>query len=344
MSLTKRDLTLLLNLNHKRKNQIEREESSSPPETFSNRFKIIKEIEAYNPCLSLVTWSSIFNLLNIKEGDTRFNVVNFSHYGTGKSRSTLTLFRDFALPKTKVYSGHLTEKGSFLFLCKHIDYNIVIDETEIIDKKVKGLLKSALFDGNVSWITNNEDTNIDFLGSIIFNTNEIDKGVAGILDRTFFNKINLLKDDILKKTNSRLYYKPNKAIWKLVKDRIAYLRTFDSEIVDLTREEREGINSFINGVLSGLSANSPLSMRLNARVELIFKCIKNFFGGLSVDLWKFAEDISINYIRYSPMDNKDIFTDIVNSKRKWEEDKINEFIEKTGKSRKTYYNWKNKMS
>ncbi len=334
-----KDRMISLLTNQKQEIQSQSENLLTETETFSKRFEIIEEIESYNKCLSLVTWNSIFNLLNVNQGSTRFNVVNFSSYGSGKSRSTLSLFKELDLPKTRVYSGHLTEKGFFLFLCQHIDYNIIIDETEIIDRKVKGILKSALYDGNVSWINNKENIDIDFKGSIIFNCNEIDKGITGILDRTFFNKIFLRKEDIIKKSDSRLNYTRDEAVWKVIRDRILYIRNL-KEKIELTDEEIQGINNFIGEILSGISSDAPLSMRLNSRVELVFKCVKNFFGKLTVDLWKFAEDMSINYIKYSPQNDKDIFTDIVNSRRRREEDKIDEFIKRTGKSRKTYYNWK----
>jgi len=289
-----------------------------------NKQNVIREVQMYNAYCEPVTWLTLFFIANKSGG---FHVMNLGRGGTGKSRSTLDLFKPNKHERIKenhkkqfapfqvfanVYaiSGHITPKRFFEIL--QLDGHIILDESYMLlqNAQIKNMLRSVLYDGEVVWYSKTGDQKHNFKGNIIFNSNQFrNKSLndKALLDRLLVNNIKIDKEAIKLKINHRRNYKPNLVIWDLITSRIAQIRTEGlMESTKLTEKEKDFVDNFVLMELDRLPNDLSLeiSMRVIERTEKIFMAMKTFFGSLDDDLRQFCKSLSANYF------NVDYQTDV----------------------------------
>lgn len=285
---------------HKASVEVERLEekslSKSLPEIKLDKNKVIKEIKDFNLYCEPITWSSLFSFMD----KGRFNVVNAGMYGVGKSRGTKELLSLLDLKNVTVLAGHITPAKMFDILS--IGGCIILDESYslFINPHIKHILRSALYDGHVVWYSRREDSDTEFKGSIIFNTNDLSKKTLNdkaLLDRCFLNIVDLSNEQILKKQH---IYEPSITLWKAIGQRIIQLRSKDLEEINssygLSNEEIEAIRRAFDSEVKSIGRLQKISMRSYKRFEEIFRRMKWLFGYLDKELFMLAHELGVNYI------------------------------------------------
>lgn len=264
--------------------------------------EVTKEIEAYNPHCSSITYATIFAAMNGRVGQQKTHVINKGKAGIGKSRGTSELVRILGLPDAVILSGYMTPKKMFEILKKHRTSMIVFDESEMIMNNPQALfvLRSALYGGQVSWLSSKGETldSFNFTGTIIANMNHFgisEHESAPLFDRTLFNQQNLDNRQIMEKMESTQTYKVDKPIWELVRKRVILART--DGLADLEPAEEETVMQNIRELTSNSSVFSKsLSTRTVWKAKLVARCMKTLFGSLRPDVWEAAKRIMKPYI------------------------------------------------
>ena len=166
--------------------------------------EIVDEIRNYNPHAEKVTLSTLMMI------NQKVNILNIGKSGTGKSRGSTELLELIKIHYTLI-NGHITPKAFFEILQN--DGYILFDESAIVlsNKTILNLLLNALWGKKIEWKNGRELLEHEFKGQIIFNTNEISNNrlVMSLIDRLQANHIELNKEQIREKMESRNSYKPN---------------------------------------------------------------------------------------------------------------------------------------
>lgn len=320
--------------------KIIRENKATDSIMLQHKDEIRKEVSDYNKFCEPISWCSLFSLMNIG----RFNVLNLTSAGLGKSRSSLVLYERFFkdLSNISAISGHISPRKFFDLLKRN--GIIIIDESYSLlsNSNIQHLLRSAIYDGRVVWYSTREenDEEIDFLGSIIFNSNQFDDTTynnKALVDRTFCNKFDLNGEQVIEKMKSK--YVPNKEIWELIKNRIIAIRN-KRVTTKLTRTEKELVLEFTTRKIREMEDYKLFSFRILERITEIFYRTKLFFGILDKDLIDFSEKLASNYIITEfQQDVYDVLIDTSMS----EKEKVEKYKQLTGRSRRSYYRDKKRL-
>lgn len=139
------------------------------------RDEIMKEIIDYNPHMGNVTYSTLFSVMNAKNGKQKTNTINMGKHGTGKSRGTSDLLTKLEISDAVIIRGFMTPKKVYETLKKHFASTVCFDEAENImnDEMSMFILRPAMFGGDVSWISSKGEAldSFTFTGTIIANMN-----------------------------------------------------------------------------------------------------------------------------------------------------------------------------
>ena len=245
---------------------------------------IMKEIEAYNPYCSGVTYSTLFAAMNAKQGSQKTHAINKGKQGIGKSRGTSELVSKLDLADAVIIKGYMTPKKLFETLKKNYANMIILDESELImnDPQALFILRSALYGGEVAWLSSRGESldQFKFEGTIIANLNHFgvtEAEAAPLFDRTLFNDTQLDNTQIIEKMRSVDTYKMQPELWSLIKDQVTIAR--NEGLLTLEPPEEEFVMAFIESVVRGGSVfNKSLSTRARARSMLVAKCLKTLYG------------------------------------------------------------------
>jgi len=222
--------------------------------------EIIEEIRKFSPHTERLTLSTLLAV------NQKVNVINISKAGYGKTRNSQELLKMLDI-EHKLISGHITPRAFFDILRE--DQLTVVDESTILyNMEILNLLLGALWNGIVMWENNHSKEFHRFKGNIVFNTNylPVSPFVEALKDRCIFNFIQLISQQIKEKINSKFSYKPNKEIWREIKNRV-FQKT------ELTEVELKILLD---------SINHPKSVRDIWRLEIIGKFSKTLVSDLSL--------------------------------------------------------------
>lgn len=267
-----------------------------------NMDDVMDEIESYNPHCKNITYATLFAGMNARTGKQRTNVINKGKQGIGKSRGSTELIEALDMTDAVVIKGYMTPKKLFNTLKHHRTSMIILDEGELIMSNPMALfiLRSALYGGEVSWLSTRGDVldMFKFEGTVIANINAFsitEAEAQPLFDRCLYNDNDLSNVQVMEKMKSVHTYKPNKKIWADIKDKITLIRT--DGLRKLTPEETDKMMGHIEMVArsSGVFSKS-LSTRAVHRTKLVYSCLKSLFSGLEGKPLKLAEELSKPYI------------------------------------------------
>lgn len=275
----------------------------------SRRDEIMKEIDDYNPHMRPVTYSTLFSVMNAKQGSQKTNVINKGKQGTGKSRGTSELIKRLEIPDAVIITGFMTPKKLYETLRHHFASTICFDEAEQIfnDEMSLFILRPAMFGGEVSWLTSRGETmdSFKFEGTIIANMNHFavkEAAAAPLFDRTLYNETNLTTTQVLDKIKSADTYKMKDDIWNLIRDRVTLIRTDGT--AKLTDDEDAYILAYICEVAAQASVfNKSLSARARSRAYLVARCLKSLFNSFDDKVKELYKELVKPYIAMDDADD-----------------------------------------
>lgn len=236
--------------------------------------------------------------------------------GIGKTFNTLRFLAEKNIPFEYV-TGFISPLELYHLLYRNRDKLIIFDDTQslINNKASLGLLLSALWSATnhrvLEWQTTSKELEapkfFEFKGKIIFCLNSIPNNIdiRTLLSRCFVCELNFD------------YYTILKIMYEIAKlpDK------------DLTTEERIKIVDFIKENSS--PATQDFNLRLQKKIEVIYKYNKENWQKLAKLMLKEDKDLALV---------KQLLEKNVKVK-----DAVKEFVELTGKSRRTFFYYKNKI-
>ena len=222
----------------------------------------------------------------------KFNIINSSSAGTGKSTSTITLLEKLGLKTEIIIDNNCTKKGFFQLLMDYPEQDIVLDECSALlrDKATQDSIKLAMESKPVVWIKDgSKQETPPFRGNFIINTN--DYVAPPVIDRCFFNKAIMNKEMTLNFIDYSMKEHNHTEFIEHIKERIK-----DERIVELSSEEKTMVANFIKQNIEESDEGLEYSRRCIQRAITYFTCAKKLFRHLNKPVMDYITPFAELYV------------------------------------------------
>ncbi len=239
--------------------------------------KVLKALSDYNLHGEDLVVSTLIAI------STKRNVINCGQFGTSKSWTTRELMESLKLPFNEI-NGHQTPKVFFENLELYNNTIVIIDESCNImsQREILDMLLSALQGSKIRWETTKEKREVEFKGTIIFNTNYMPNSpvLKAVADRCITNIVKLNSNKLKERLQRARTFKFDKNVWDGIKNNLFQKSDINDTILEQLYQIIDNIKVKSMREFDKLKDIADTSLRLTGTLELV----KFFYTFKAIDI------------------------------------------------------------